>query len=155
MALTALFGCVRAPKTAKHNVSDITDVSISCNHMDYSYGYYFRIYHEQEKWLFDAECFTYDHSCQTSFESREVSNDDMDMLFEILKQNDSITYAENYKQPKKSPFIILDETTYSFCLTFSDGEQYLTRDPKNELEEFFYRLAEKYDDTIPEKDDTE
>ncbi|MGN0601873.1 MAG: hypothetical protein ACI4I7_04105 [Oscillospiraceae bacterium] len=128
-----------------HDLSDITAVSLSCGHMDRSYGYYFLLHRDNEKWLFDAECFTHDHEEETVFENREVSDEDMDMLFEILKQNDSITYAENYKQPKKSPFIVLDETTYGFGLTFSDGEQYSTRDWQKDLEDFFYRLAEKSD----------
>ena len=37
----------------------------------------------------------------------------------------------------------MDETTYGFCLTFSDGSQYVTLDYQKELEEYFYRLAEQ------------
>lgn len=143
-ALAGLFGCSKAPKPAQHELSEIRAVSISCGHMDRSYGYFFWIHPEQDKWLFDAECFTHGHEDETMFENREVSGKDMDALFEILERCDSIAYAENYKKPKKLPiFEVMDETTYSFCLTFSDGTQYVTCDRQKELEEFFYRLAEQ------------
>ena len=145
--LSGLFGCQKAPKPAQHTISEISAVSIACAHMDYSYGYYFQIHREQEKWLFDTRCFTHEYDRETVFENRDVSDEDMETLIEILEKNDSITYAENYQKPKNSPFEVLDETTYSFCLTFLDGSQYTTRDWQKELEEFFYRLAEKYGNT--------
>ncbi|MGM9680314.1 MAG: hypothetical protein ACI3XR_02295 [Eubacteriales bacterium] len=110
--------------------------------MDYSYCYSFRIHREQDKWLFDTKCFTHEHESETVFENREVSREEVDTLFEILDHSDSISHAENYKSPMKSPFIVMDETTYSFCLTFSDKSRYMTRDQSIELESFFYRLAE-------------
>lgn len=144
-ALSGLFGCSKSPKPAQHAISEISAVSLSCGHMDHSYGYYFWIHRENEKWLFDTECFTHEYESETIFENREVSGEDMDALFEILERSDSITYAENYKKPKDSPFKIMDETTYSFCLTFSDGTQYTTYDRQKELEQFFYCLAENTD----------
>ena len=142
-----LFGCQKTPKPAQHIISEISAVSLSCGHMDHSYGYFFWVHQEQDKWLFNTECFTHDHEVETAFENREVSSEDMDALFDILERSDSITYAENYKKPKKIPFFeVLDETTYGFCLTFSDGSQYVTLDCQKELEEYFYRLAEKYGD---------
>lgn len=143
--LAGLFGCSKSPKPAQHTISEISAVSIACGHMDRSYGYYFWIHREQDKWLFDTECFTNDHETETVFENREVSGEDIDALFKILERNDSITYAENYKKPKKPLFEIMDETTYSFCLTFSDGNRYTTNDRQKELEEFFYCLAENTD----------
>lgn len=143
-ALTGLFGCSRSLKP-QHTISEISAVSISCGHMDRSYGYFFLIHRENEKWLFDTVCFTHDHENETIFENREVSGKDMDTLFEILERSDSIAYAENYKKPKKLPFEVMDETTYSFCLTFSDGSRYVTCDWQKELEEFFYCLAENTD----------
>ena len=150
-----LFGCNKTPKSAQHELSEISAVSLSCGHMDHSYGYYFWIHLEQDKWLFNTECFTHDHEVETAFENREVNRDDTDALFEILERSDSIAYAENYKKPKKLlPFEVLDETTYSFVLTFSDGSRYVTLDSQKELEEYFYRLAEKYGDTeTANKDD--
>ena len=143
--LTGLFGCNKALKPEHHELSELSSISISCCHMDRSYGYCFGIHRNEEKWLFDTECFTHDHGVETVFENREVSSEDIDALFEILERNNSITYAEKYKKPIKLPFEVLDETTYNFCLTFSDGSQYVTYDAQNELEEFFYRLAEKSD----------
>ena len=140
--LSGLFGCTKAPKPAQHTISEISDVSISCGHMDRSYGYFFWVHREQDKWLFNAECFTHDHEVETVFENREVSGQNMDALFEILEHSDSITYAENYKKPKAPLFEALDDTTYTFCLTFSDGSRYTTCDRQKELEEFFYLLAE-------------
>lgn len=141
--LASLFGCGKSPKPAQHELSEIRAVSISCGHMDRCFGYSFRIHREQDKWLFDAACFTHDHEDETVFENREVSGKDMDALFEILDRNNLIAYAENYKKPRNFPFEILDETTYGFCLTFSDGSQYVTLDYQKELEEYFYRLAEQ------------
>ncbi|MGN0661037.1 MAG: hypothetical protein ACI4JX_04880, partial [Oscillospiraceae bacterium] len=137
-ALTGLFGCNNAPKPARHELSEISAVSIYCSHMDFSYCYSFRIHREQEKWLFDAKCFTHGHEKETVLENCEVGDDDMNALFEILEHNNSIAYAENYKKPMKSPFTVMDETVYGFCLTFSDGNQFVTYNVQKELEEFFY-----------------
>lgn len=141
--LTGLFGCEKSPKPARHELSQISEISIACTHMDRSYGYYFRIHRDGDKWLFDTECFTHGHETETVFENSEVSNENVSKLLDILERNGSIAYAENYKKPKASPFEIMDETTYSFCLAFSDGEQYNTLDSQSELEQFFYRLAER------------
>lgn len=138
-----LFGCGKSPKPAQHSLSEISAVSLSCGHMDRSYGYFFWVHREQDKWLLDAVCFTHDHEDETVFENREVRSNDMDALFEILEQSDSIAYAEKYKKPKNLHFEVLDETTYGFCLTFSDGSRYVTCDRQKELEEYFYRLAEQ------------
>lgn len=141
-ALTGLLCYGRAPQPAQHDLGEIREVSVSCNHMDRSYSYYFRLHREEGKWLFDATCFTHDHEQETVFENLEIGEQEIKALFEILERNDSIAYAENYKKPKKSDFVIMDETTYVFCLTFSDGRQYSTYDCQEELEQFFYRLAE-------------
>ena len=141
--LTGLFGCGKAPKPARHELSEIREVSIACAHMDRSFGYYFRMHRDGDKWLFDTECFTHGHEIETVFENSEVSGENVNELLDILERNDSIAYAENYKKPMDSPFEVMDETTYSFCLAFSDGEQYNTLDSQGELEKFFYRLAEQ------------
>ena len=138
-----LFGCGKSPKPAQHSLSEISAVSLSCGHMDRSYGYFFWVHREQDSWLLDAVCFTHDHEDETVFENREVRSNDMDALFEILEQSDSIAYAEKYKKPKNLHFEVLDETTYGFCLTFSDGSRYVTCDRQKELEDYFYRLAEQ------------
>ncbi|MBP3305090.1 MAG: hypothetical protein J6L24_03880 [Oscillospiraceae bacterium] len=142
--LAGLFG--KAPGPVRHELSETKGISISCCHMDRSFGYSFWIRREGDAWLFDAECFTHDHEVETVFENREVADGDRKALFAILERCGSISYAEHDRKPKKSPFQILDETTYCFCLTFSDGSRYVTRDRQKELEAFFYRLAEQTGD---------
>lgn len=144
--LAGLFGCHKAPKPTQHDLSEITAVSISCGHMDRRYGYFFWIRQEGDAWLFDAQCFTHDHEKETALEECAVDDGSISALFAILQRNDLIAYAENYQKPPKPPFEVMDETTYSFCLTFSDESQYMTYDRQNELEDFFYRLAEQTDE---------
>lgn len=144
--ICGLFGCQKASKPAKHELSEIKSVSISCGHMDRSYGYSFQIYKEENGWLLNAECFTHNYETETVLEKCELSGEDAKALLEILERNESIAYAENYSKPKKRSVRIADETTYGFCLTFSDGNFYATYDRQSDLEEFFYRLAEKYRD---------
>lgn len=141
--IVGLLGCQKVPKTAKHELSEITTISISCGHMDRSYGYYFWAHKEENAWFFDAECFTHNFEAETVLENCELNDEDAEALFEILEQSESIVYVENYRKPKKLPIQVSDETTYSFCLTFSDGNQYVTYGRQNDLEEFFYRLAKK------------
>lgn len=145
--LAGLLGCSKEPKPAQHTIEDISSISISCCHMDRSFGYYFCIRREDNKWLFDAECFIHDHNDETVLENCVVATEEMDTLFEILERSNSIAYAENYKKPIESPFEVLDETTYSFCLTFSDGSQYVTCDWQKELEDYFYQIAEQMSET--------
>lgn len=145
--LAGLFGCNKAPGSARHTVSDICEVSVSCGHMNRCYGYCFRIRRENGVWLFDAECFTHDREAETVFEDRAVNGGDIEELLGILERNDSIAYAENYKKPIKLPFQVLDDTSYNFSLVFSDGSRYTAGTVQKETEEFFYRLAEKYGDT--------
>lgn len=142
--ICGLFGCGKAPSPAKRTLSEITAVSIFCGNMDRSHGYSFWAHKEESGWLLDAECFTHHCETETTFKNRELNGEDAETLLEILKRNESIAYVENYKQPKKFTFQVADEETYGFCLTFSDGSQYATSNRQSDLEEFFYRLAEKY-----------
>lgn len=144
--LCGLCGCKKEPKPAQHTLSDITSVSIFSGNMDRRYSYFFRIHKEEDKWLFDTECFTHDREEETAFENREIGSEYVDELLDILEKNDSIAYAENYKAPKSFPvFEAADESSCGFSLTFTDGSKYATEDTQSELEEFFYRLAESLD----------
>ncbi len=138
-----LFGCKNEQKLENHTLSEITAVSISCGHMDRSYGYSFWVHKDGNLWFFDAECFTDNYEAETTFENRELDDEDSKKLLEILEQNESIAYAENYSA-KSNNTRAADEAAYSFCLTFSDGKQCVAYDRQNDLEEFFYPLAEKY-----------
>ena len=143
-ALAGLFGCGKAQR---HEVSQIVSVSISCCHMDYSYGYHFLLRKENGVWLFDAECFTDDFQTQTVFADKTVGDDKITELFDIIEKNETVKFAETYKKPKKI-FKVLDETMYGLCLTFDDGSRYNADSigsAMQELESFFYRLAEESD----------
>ncbi len=137
-----LFGCQKAQKSAKHDFYEITAVSISCGNMDRRYGYSFWAHKEENGWFWDAECFTHDYEREVTFENRELDDREVTTMLEILKQNDSIAYAENYKESKRFPFRVADEETYVFCLNFSDESRCVTSSRQNDLEKFFYRLAE-------------
>ena len=131
-----------------HNVSEVILVSMSCGCMDYSFHYSFTLYCEQGKWLFDADCYTHDKTDPTEFCGKTVSNEDVETLRGILEKHGTVGYVEKYKPPKKLklPFHVLDETTYSFCLGFSDGNRICSEiagEAQNELNDFFYRLAER------------
>lgn len=139
-----LFGCRKAPQAAKHTLSDITAVSISCGHMDRSCCYSFCARKEADVWLLDAECFTQSREAETAFKGRELSGEETDTLLALLEQGDSIAYAESYKKPRRFRARTADETKYGFCLSFSDGNQFTVPERQGALEEFFYRLAEKY-----------
>ena len=143
-ALAGLFGCGKAQR---HEVSQIVSVSISCCHMDYSYGYHFLLRKENGVWLFDAECFTDDFQTQTVFADKTVGDDKITELFDIIEKNETVKFAETYKKPKKL-FEALDKSTYSLCLTFDDGSKYNTDSigsAMQELERYFYTLAAESD----------
>lgn len=143
-ALAGLFGCSKAQR---HEVSQIVSVSISCGHMDRRYSYSFFLRKENGQWLFDADCFTDDFETPTVFENKAVGSDDITELFDIIEKNETVKFAETYKKPKKI-FEVLDETMYGLCLTFDDGSRYNADSigsAMQELESFFYRLAEESD----------
>lgn len=143
-----MFGCQKAQKPAKHELSDVSSVSISHGNMDRSYGYSFCARKGNDVWFFDAECYTHRHELETIIKDRVLDGEDAAALLEILKRKDSIAHVENYNKSKRSWFFAADEETYVFCLNFSDGDQCIATDRQSELEELFYRLAEKHGNTI-------
>ena len=144
--LCGLFGCGKAPRSARHTVSDITSVSVSCGHMNRNYAYSFRLHRQEGVWLLDAECHIHDKADEAAFESREVGETDARKLLELIDKNGLITYAEGFKKPKDSPIQATDEAIYGFCLGFSDSSRFMTSDRIEELEEAFYRLTEQIND---------
>ena len=67
--------------------------------------------------------------------------------YKAAEKNETVKFAETYKKPKKI-FEVLDETMYGLCLTFDDGSRYNADSigsAMQELESFFYRLAEESD----------
>lgn len=139
--LCGLFGCQGAPKAAKHSLSEISAVSISCGHTDLRLCYSFWLRREEEAWLLNAEFFT--RESKTVLENRRLVGEDAEAVLEILKKNNSIAYVENYRKPKAVFTPTADEDTYVFCLTFSDTRQYTAFGRQRDLEEFFYALAEE------------
>lgn len=139
-----LSGCKKTAVSANHTLSDLTAISISSGNTDRRYGYSFWVHKEDQDWLLNAACFLPEQETETILENHELSSQDIEAIFDILEQNESIAYVENCKQQKKSLFSVMDESTYGFCLTFSDGTQSLSYDQQHDLEGFFYRLAERY-----------
>ena len=137
--LCGLFGCGKA----RHKISDITSVSLSCGHMTASFGYSFWMRKDGDVWLLDAECHTHDGTEKTVFKNHEVGGTEINSLLRIIVKNDLTAYAENYKKPKDSLIQVMDETAYIFVLGFSDKSRFVTNDRVGELEEYFYRLAEQ------------
>lgn len=143
--LAGLFGCVKPEWEASHNADDIISVSAYCSHMDFSYSYSFSVRKEESGWLFDAACFIHDHSEQIELSDKTVSDEDIKELLSLISENGTIKSAENYKKPIESPFQVLDETAYGICIGFSDGTDCNVGarvDGYDEIERFFYRLAE-------------
>ena len=155
--LAGLIGCTAKPRDAEpvHDISEVCMVSMGCGHMDYSCCYNFMLKRSAEEaeeagqdsgWYFEGGCFLRDEEERTDFEPTPVSSDSAAKLLDIIEANNTIAYAENYKAPKKLKIFALDETTYSFCIKFSDGQQYIISEmvPKqHELEEYFYDLGKE------------
>lgn len=128
----------------RHTTDDISSVSISCGHMCRSCGYSFWVHAEGSTLLFDADCFIHQQEIPAVLASIAISGGEFETLLDLIRADQLIQYAEQYKQPPRSPIVILDDTTYGFCLTFKDGTSLLTRDRQEKLETYFYALAEKY-----------
>ena len=163
VVLAGLFGCTSEPRDAEplHDVSEVCMVSMVCGHMDYSFCYNFMLKRSAEEggqseeagqagqdsgWYFEGGCFLRDEEERTDFEPTPVSSDSAAKLLHIIEANNTIAYAENYKAPKKLEIFALDETTYSFCIEFSDGQRYIISKmvPKqHELEEYFYDVGKE------------
>ena len=155
--LAGLIGCTAKPRDAEpvHDISEVCMVSMGCGHMDYSCCYNFMLKRSAEEaeeagqdsgWYFEGGCFLRDEEERTDFEPTPVSSDSAAKLLDIIEANNTIAYAENYKAPKKLEIFALDETTYSFCIEFSDGQRYIISKmvPKqHELEEYFYDLGQE------------
>ena len=164
--LAGLIGCTAKPRDAEpvHDISEVCMVSMGCGHMDYSCCYNFMLKRSAEEageggqseaagqagqdsvWYFEGGCFLRDEEVRTDFEPTPVSSDSAAKLLHIIEANNTIAYAENYKAPKKPEIFALDQTTYSFCIEFSDGQRYIISKmvPKqHELEEYFYDLGKE------------
>lgn len=157
VVLAGLFGCTAKPRDGEplHDISEVCMVYIGCGHMDYSCCYNFTLKRSTEEaieagadsgWYFEGGCFLRDEEERTDFEPTPVSSDSVAKLLDIIEENNTIAYAENYKAPRKPKIFALDETTYSFCIEFSDGQQYVICEmvpEQHEFEEYFYDLGKE------------
>lgn len=131
-------------KVKHHELSEVQNVYVGCGCMDYSYHYSFSVYYKDEKWLLDADCFIRDHMDPIEISGCEISSEDKDKLFNILEQNDLISYVEKYKKPGQF-FQALDETTYGISIFFTDGSAFHAEplgEARSRLEDYFYNLAD-------------
>ena len=160
VVLAGLFGCTSEPRDAEplHDISEVCMISIGCGHMDYSCCYNFTLTRSAEEaveagkagadsgWYFEGGGFLRDEEERTDFEPTPVSSESAAKLLDIIQANNTIPYAENYKAPRRPKLFALDETTYSFCIKFSDGQQYIISEMVpgyGELEEYFYDLGKE------------
>lgn len=117
---------------------------MSCGEMDRQHSYSFLLYSKDNSWYFDASCFTNEYENETSISNCLVTTEEKEAVFDILERNDSIAFVENNTAKNKSGKFVSDGSDYGFTLTFSDGIQLTANERQNELEMFFYDLAEKY-----------
>lgn len=153
IAVTALIvmgsvvaGCSTSP--AKKTKADISGVSLSQNHMNYSYCYSFFLRKENGKVLFDADVRLEKDNGDFEaivLENCEVESKYFDKLLELVKQNDIREYTESYKK-KTELFQLSDETTNTTTLYFADGTDKSAESGayKEELYDFFSDLALTY-----------
>ena len=153
IAVTALFvigsvalGCSTNP--TKKIKADISGVSLSQNHMNYSGCYSFFLRKEDGKVLFNADVrLEKDNSDFESIvlENCEVESKYYDKLLELVNQNEIREYTESYKK-KTELFQVSDETTNTTTLYFADGSDKSadSGDYREELQKFFTDLALSY-----------
>lgn len=130
---------------ANHKTSYV-GMSMSQNHMDYTYCYSFYLREEDGKVLFDAQHRSYDEPYEIVLESCEVDSSYMEKLRAIEEKYSIVKYVENYKE-KKLPFHVTDETVNKTSVFYNDadvktadtGSEY-----KDELYEFFVALTKEY-----------
>lgn len=142
-SLCCLFGCKKEPVSAVHSASDVVGVSVSCGEMDRRYSYSFLLYSKEDSWYFDASCFINEYESETSISNCPVTTEEKESVFDIIERNDSIAFVEN-NTAKYNSKGVADGSSYGFALTFSDGTQLTADKRQDELEMFFYDLAEKY-----------
>lgn len=143
--ICGMFGC---EKTPKYTVDDIHSISISCAHMDYSHCYAFYVRNSENGWIFDADFATDTESLHTIFENCSVTDEDVKELLAIVRDGELVKKLSRSKK-RKTKIHVSDETTYYTSIMFSDGEKIgASVFASQDLEDCFYRLAEKYAGTI-------
>ena len=146
MALVVLgafaVGC--APNA--NNKQDFIGLSLSQNHMDFTYCYSFYLRDEDGKAMFDAQVRFYEEPYEIILESCEVDSSYMNKLRRIEEKYSIVEYVENFKKTK-SPFQVMDETVNKTSVYYRDSND-KTADTSSDYEEdlynFFVNLAKEY-----------
>ena len=142
--LIGMFGC---GKTQKYSENDIVSVSAACGNMDYSHAYSFYVIKKGESWLFSSSCAVDTENPRIEFEDCPVLREDVEKLLRIIEDQGDIQSLKGYKKPLLN-VQILDETTYTSSIAFSDGENVSApKSLSNEAIEYFYKMAKKYNGT--------
>lgn len=139
-------------KTAKHAVSQLTEISVSCwggETVESSYSY--SVMKSGEKWLMNAQCYVEKftpNEREVEINDREVSEEEISGLFKIIEENSLIAYAENYENKplldeNGEEIVVYDAENYKFTLKYSDNSEYCTKDEQQALVGFFDALIEK------------
>ena len=136
-------GC--APKL-NDTKQDFVGLSLSQNHMDFTYCYSFFLREEDGKVIFDAQVRFYEEPYEIVLESCEVDSLYMKELRKIEEKYSIVEYVENFKKTK-SPFQIMDETVNKTSVYYKNSDD-KTADTSSEYEEelynFFVDLAKEY-----------
>lgn len=126
--------------------SDFVGISISQNHMDFTYCYSFYLREEDGDVLFDAQVRFYEEPYEIVLESCEVDSSYMKKLQKIEKKYSIVEYVENFKESKSS-VQVMDETVNKTSVYYKDKDV-KTADTSSEYEEELYNLfveiAKKY-----------
>lgn len=145
LVVLGAFTVACAPNT--NNIKDnFVGLSLSQNHMDFTYCYSFFLREEDGKVIFDAQVRFYEEPYEIILESCEVDSSYMKKLRQIEEKYSIVEYVENYKK-EKSPFQIMDETVNKTSVYYKDTND-KTADTSSEYEEelynFFVNLAKEY-----------
>ena len=132
--------------TANKEKTDFVGISLSQNHMDFTYCYSFYLREEDGKAIFDAQFRSYDEPYEIVLESCEVDNSYIKELYKIEQKYSIVDYVESYKK-KKLPFQVMDETVNQTSVYYNDSDVKTadtSSEYKDELYSFFVELTKEY-----------
>ncbi len=140
--LGGMFGCDGG---SVYTADELTGISISCGRMDIRSCYSFALSKgSDDSWLFSSDCFINGLEREISIRECEISSEDVEEIISIVREKELIERLQKQKKPLRLGFVS-DEESFSAHMSFSDGEA-IDGDISlsSELEDCFYRLAEKY-----------
>lgn len=140
--LGGMFGC---EGRSIYTADELTGISISCGQMDIRCCYSFALAKgSNDSWLFSSNCFINGLEREISIDECEISSEDVEEIISIVREKGLIERLQKQKKPLRLGFVS-DEESFSAHMSFSDGGA-IDGDISlsGELEDCFYRLAEKY-----------